>query len=171
MLQLGLDVVRAFEPELDIALGDAPDAVAELLDHQFGGIGVERLRDRRHHAQLHQRLDHVAGAGGHAVGEFLNGNVFRQHDLAHDFHLIGAQTLQFGLAALAFALAAHRGEAAHALVLALDRGLNVDLAGAAAVVRALLGRHDGRLARRQHGERRDGAPGAHPRRPRQRAPA
>ena len=49
-------------------------------------------------------------AGGHAVGEFLHGDAVGQNDVAHDFHLIGAQPLQFGLAALALALAAHRGQ-------------------------------------------------------------
>ena len=60
---------------------------------------------------LHQRLDHFRRAGGHAVGQFLHGDLFGQDDVAHDLHLIGAQPLQFRLAALAFALAADRGEA------------------------------------------------------------
>ena len=142
--------------------------MAELLHHQFGGVGIQRLGDGRHHAELHQRLDHVAGARGHAVGQFLDGDRVRQDDVAHHFHLIGAQPLQFGLAALAFALAAHRGERADALVLALDRGLHVDAAGAAAVVGALLGDDGLRLAR-QHARRRGGGSAA-PRRP-PRAPA
>ena len=136
--RVGVD--RAFEADLDVALGDALDAVAELLHHQFGGVGVEGLGDGRHHAQLHQRLDHVGRARGHAVGEFLHGDGVRQDDFAHDLHLIGAQPLQFGLAALALALAADGGEAADAVVLALDGRLHVDLAGTAAVVDALLGR-------------------------------
>ena len=125
--------------------------MAELLHHQVGGVGVQRLGDRRHDAELHQRLDDVAGAGGHAVGQFLHRDVVRQYDVTHDFHLIGAQPLQFRLAAFAFALAAHRGERADALVLALDGGLHVDAAGAAAIVGALLRRDHRRLARRHAG--------------------
>ena len=83
-------------------------------------------------------------AGGHAVGEFLHGDLFGQNDVTHDFHLIGAQPLQFRLAAFAFALAAHRGERADAFVLALDRRLNVDAAGTPAVVGGGLARGDDR---------------------------
>ena len=66
--------------------------------------------------------------------------VLRQHDLAHYFHLVGAQQLQFRLAPLAFALATHRGQAADALILALDGGLHVDLGRRADDLQALLGR-------------------------------
>ena len=132
--QFGVGVGSALQPHLHIGFRDAPRAVAELLHHQFGGVGVQRLRDGGHHAQLHQRLDHLAGAGGHAVGQFLHGDRVRQDDVAHHLHLIGAQPLELGLAALALALAPHRGQRADPLVLALDRGLHVDAAGAAAVV-------------------------------------
>ena len=146
-LQVGLGVDGALQAHLDVGFGDAARAVAELLHHQFGGVGIQRLGDGRHDAELHQRLDHLAGAGGHAVGEFLHRDRVRQNDVAHDLHLIRAQPLQFGLAALALALAAHRGQRADALVLALDRRLHVDAAGAAAGVGALLGDDGLRLAR------------------------
>ena len=97
---------------LDVGFGHALGAVAEFLHHQFGGVGVQRLGDGGHHAELHQRLDHVGRAGGHAVGQLLHGDRVRQDDVAHDFHLIGAQPLQFGLTAFALALAADRGEGA-----------------------------------------------------------
>ncbi len=126
----------------------AAGAVAELLHHQLGGVGVERLRDGRHHAHLHQRLHHVAGAGGHAGGQLLHGDGVGQHHVARDLQPVGAQQLQLLLAALAVALAADAGERAGLLVLALDGGLHVDAAVAAAHD-ALLG-HGGRdLAGRQ----------------------
>ena len=130
--QVGLGVDGALQAHLHVGFRDAARAVAEFLHHQFGGVGIQRLRDGRHDAELHQRLDHLAGAGGHAVGEFLHRDRVRQNDVAHDLHLIGAQPLQFCLTAFAFALAAHRGQRADAFVLALDRRLHVDAAGAAA---------------------------------------
>ena len=125
--------------------------MAELLHHQLGGVGVQHLRHGGHHAHLHQRLDHVRRAGGHAGGEIGHRDRVGQHDLAHDFHLIGAQRLQLLLPTFALALAADRGEAANAVVLALNGGLHVDAAGAATVVDDFLGRHDRRLAGRHAG--------------------
>ncbi len=106
---------------------------------------------------LHQRLDHFRRAGGHAVGQFLHRDVVGQDDFSHYLHLIAAQQFQFRLPALALALAPHRGQAADAIVLAFDRRLHVDLAGAAAVVDALLRGGDLRLAR-GHARQRTGAP-------------
>ena len=145
--QLGLGIDGALQAHLHVGFRNAARAVAEFLHHQFGGVGIQRLRDGRHDAEFHQRLDHLAGARGHAVGEFLHRDGVRKNDVAHDLHLIGAQPLQFCLTAFAFALAPHRGQRADAFVLALDRRLHVDTTGAAARVGALLG-HDGlRLAR------------------------
>ena len=145
--QLGVGVDGALQAHLHVGFRDAARAMAEFLHHQFGGVGIQRLGDGRHDAEFHQRLDHLAGARGHAVGEFLHRDGVRQNDVAHDLHLIGAQPLQFRLTALAFALAAHRGQRADAFVLALDRRLHVDAAGAAARVGALLGDDGLRLAR------------------------
>ena len=145
--QFRLGVDGALQAHLHVGFRDAARAVAEFLHHQFGGVGIQRLRDGRHDAELHQRLDHLAGARGHAVGEFLHRDGVRQNDVAHDLHLIGAQPLQFCLAAFALALAAHRGQRADAFVLALDRRLHVDAAGAAARIGALLGDDGLRLAR------------------------
>jgi hypothetical protein len=52
-----------------VGVGHALYAVAEFLDDQFGGVGVDGLVLRDHHAVLHQRLDHVGHTLGHAVGE------------------------------------------------------------------------------------------------------
>ena len=127
-LQVGVGVDRTFQAAFHIAFGHALGAVAEFLDHQFGGIGVDQLARRGHDAELHQRLDHVRRACRHTVGEFLNGDGVWQDNVAHNLDLIGAQPLQFRLTALTFALAAHRSQAAAAFVLTLDRRLHVDLA-------------------------------------------
>ena len=130
---VGVDILFAVDPEFDVAFADPADAVAEFLDDEFGGVGVERLGRGGHDAHFHQALDDLRHTGGHAVGEFLDGDGLGQHDVAHDLHLIAAEHFQLGLAALALALATDGGEAAAFLVLALDGGLDVDAAGAAAV--------------------------------------
>ena len=62
--------------------------VAELVDDQLGGVGVDGLVLRRHHALAHQRLDHVGAALGHAVGELLDGDRLGDDDVAHDLLLL-----------------------------------------------------------------------------------
>ncbi len=133
-------------------LGDAAQPVAEFGDEQFGGIGVDDLVHRRHDAHAHQRLDHIDAALGHAVGQFLHGDRFRDHDLAHDLRLVLAQHAL----ALAFAGAAHRGEAAHALAFLVggQRAGNGHLAGAAA--RLVAARRNQRPARRRGAARTTG---------------
>ena len=86
--QFRIAVRGAGQPDLDIGLGDTAGAMAKLLHHQFGGIGIQRLRDGGHDAEFHQRLDYIAGAGGHAVGQFLHGDRVGQNDVTHHFHLI-----------------------------------------------------------------------------------
>ena len=61
----------AAHADLDIGLGDAAQAVAELGHDQLGRVGVDDLIHRRHDAHAHQRLDDVDTALGHAVGQFL----------------------------------------------------------------------------------------------------
>ena len=60
-----------------------PNSVSD----QLGGIGVDHVVDLVHLALRHQQLDHVDGALGHAVGEFLDGDRLGQHDFAHDLLL------------------------------------------------------------------------------------
>ena len=43
--------------------------MAEFLDDEFRRVGVDGLVLRDHHAVVHQRLDHVGHAFGHAVGK------------------------------------------------------------------------------------------------------
>jgi hypothetical protein len=132
--QVRVGVSGAFEADFHVRVGDAAGAVAEFGDDQFGGVGVDRLGDGGHHAELHQRLHHLIAAGGHAVGEFLDGDGFRQDHLADHLHAVGTQQFEFRLAPFAFALAADAGERADFFVLALQGRLHVDFAGAAMAV-------------------------------------
>ena len=56
--------------------------MAHLFGDQLRRIGVDHVVDGVHVALLHQQLDDVDGAFGHAVGEFLNGDRFRHRDFA-----------------------------------------------------------------------------------------
>ncbi len=157
--QVGVDVGDAFQAQFHVGFGNPAGAVAEFLHHQFGGVGVERLGDGRHDAHLHQRLDDLRRPRGHAVGEFLHGDLFRQDDVAHDLDLVGAQPVEFGLPALALALPADRGQRADFLILSLDRGLHVDTPGAAAVIGAALGGARPAACGPERRRRRAGGPG------------
>ncbi len=145
-LQLGIRVLFALQAQLNVRIRDAADLVAEFGDDQLGGIGVDGLGDGGHHAHFHQGAHHIAAGGGHAVGEFLHGDGFGQHDLAHHFQAVGAQQLQLGLAALTLTLAAHGGERTGLLILTLNGGLHVDAAGAAVAVADLFHRGGGHAA-------------------------
>jgi hypothetical protein len=143
---VGVDVGITFEADFHVGFRDAARPVAEFLDHEFGGIGVDRLGDSRHHAHLHQRFDNLRCTGCHAIGQFLHSNLFRQDNVAHDLDLIGSKPVQFCLTAVAVALTTNRRQRADFFILAFDRSLNVDTAGAAAIVGAALRRNDRRLA-------------------------
>ena len=75
-------VVDALDAFLDVGLADALHPVAELGDDQLGRIGVEDLVDRRQDAVLHQHLDDLGTAHGHAGGQLLHRDRLGQHDLA-----------------------------------------------------------------------------------------
>ena len=82
------DVVGTFEQALfDVGFGHALDRMAHVLGDDLRGVGVERVGQRDHLALAHQELDDVDRALGHAVGEFLDGDRLRQHDLAGDLLL------------------------------------------------------------------------------------
>ncbi len=68
----------------DVGLGDPAYGVAEFLGDQLSGVGVDRIGDLRHVALLHQDADDVDRPLGHTVGEFLNGDRFRDGDFAGD---------------------------------------------------------------------------------------
>ena len=60
----------------------------KLPNDEFGGVGVDCLIDRRHHAHAHQRLDHVGAALGHAVCQLLHSDRLGDDDFAHDLDLL-----------------------------------------------------------------------------------
>ncbi len=140
-------VAFARQADLDIRFRHALEGVAEFADHQLRRVGVDVLVDRRHHAHLHQRLDDVGAAFGHARGELLHRDDFGNHDLALD--LRGRALVDEHPAAFFFARAAHRRERAGAhRVVAFERGGDVDAAGTLAAAhvaprpdRRALGRH------------------------------
>ena len=124
-------VLLATKADLDIRLGDTAQAVAELGDDEFGGIGVDDLVDRRHDANAHQRLDHVDAALRHAVRQLLNGDRLGDDDFAHDLDLLLLALMQ--PLALALPRPAHRSQAAHALAfIAGERAGDGDLSGSPA---------------------------------------
>ena len=90
------DVEHAF---LDVGFGDALDGVAEFLGDELGGVGVDHVVDRRHLALLHQDLDDVDRALGHAVGELLDGDRLRDRHFADELFLrLVALSLRCGAA-------------------------------------------------------------------------
>src|SRR3546814_10405562 len=108
---------------------DSLDAVTELADHQFGGIGIDGLVDGRHDAHLHQRLDDVDAALGHATGEFLHGDGLGNDDVAQHLLLLRSVVLMMH-ALFALDAAAERSHRAHAFVVVQRLG-DAELAAAA----------------------------------------
>ena len=121
----------AAQADLDIGFGDPAQPVTEFGDDQLGGVGIDHLVDRRHDPHAHQRLDHIGGALGHAVGQLLDRDRLGNDDLTHDLGRLLVQHPQ------PFALAgpAHRGERAHPLAgFVVECPGDGELAGAAALV-------------------------------------
>ena len=87
------DVEQAF---FDVRLGDTTYLVAELFGDQLRGVGVDHVVDRHHLPLLHQQADDVHRALRHAVGEFLDGDCFRDRHFARDLflRLVGCMTLE-----------------------------------------------------------------------------
>ena len=117
---------------LDVGFGDAADRVAHFLGDELGDVGVDDVVDLEELALLHQELDDVDAALGHAVGEFLDGDRLGNDDLAHDL-LARAGFQRAG--ALALAAAAHGGE--RALAFGIVEGVDQRQLAAAAIVGAL----------------------------------
>ena len=99
--------------DVDVALADALDAVAELGDQQLGGVLVDGLGERDRRAHLEQRLDEVGAALGHAVGELLDRDRLGDDDVAD---LLGRRAGLHVVALFLLAGAAERGERAGAAV-------------------------------------------------------
>ena len=92
--------------------------MAEFLGDQLCGVGVDHVGDLVHRALAHQQTDDVDRALRHAVGEFLNGDRFRNRHLADQLLLllIGRMALE------ALGAAAERGDRALAHVVGGERG-------------------------------------------------
>src|SRR5215831_7218337 len=102
----------------NVRFGDASHGVAKFLGDQLGRVGVDRIGDLGDLALLHQELDHVDRAFGHAVGKLLDGNRLRDRNFPQQFflRLIGGVTLESLLAA------AKRGDRALTLLIGRQRG-------------------------------------------------
>ena len=139
------DVEQAF---LDVGCGDALDGVAHFLGDQLRGVGVDHVGDLVHRALLHQQPDHVDRALGHAVGEFLDVDGFRDDHFANQLflRLVRLMALQ------ALGAAAERGDRALAHVVGVERG---DQRQAAALLRRR--RLGGGLRRRRGADNAAGA--------------
>ncbi len=107
-----LDVENAF---FHIRFGNALDGVAEFGGDQLGEIGIDHIAGLHHLPFLHQVLDHIDRAFGHALRQFLNGDGFRQHNLAQNLF---ARLLRMGATHL-FLAPAHGRKRAAALAAAV----------------------------------------------------
>ncbi len=84
-LGIGRVVDNVEQALFDVGRGDALDGVAEFLGDQLRGVGIDHVGDLVHRALLHQQPDHVDRAFGHAVGEFLDIDGFRDRHFADEF--------------------------------------------------------------------------------------
>nr|CAI0340834.1 membrane hypothetical protein [Rhizobiaceae bacterium] len=141
--QIALVVGNVEDTFLDVGFGDALDGMAEFAGDEFGQVGVDQIAGLHHLAFLHQVLDDVDGAFGHALRQFLNGDGLRQHDLARN---LLARLLHHGALELLLATAHGRERAAALCAVLVGRGgRQRQLALAAAVVGLRAGRHLGGL--------------------------
>ena len=75
------------QPIFDVGFGDALDGVSQFLGDQLRSVGVDHVGDLHHLPLLHQDADDVDGSLRHAVGEFLDGDRFRNGDFADELFL------------------------------------------------------------------------------------
>ena len=93
--KIGIGVDGAVETFFNVGFGDPLDAVAQLFRDQLRCVGVDHVGDLHHLALLHQFLDEIDSTHGHAGGEILHGDGFRDRHVAHD--AVAAAALQAGL--------------------------------------------------------------------------
>ena len=136
-------VVRRVEAFENVRIGNPADGVAQFSHHQFGGVGVDRLVHRSHHAHFHQLADDVTRALGHTVGKLADSNGFRHDDFTHDL-LLGRQRFLRALL-LALALTADGRQRTHPILIPLQR-IGDGQAGTAAAATVILGAQGGFLA-------------------------
>ena len=103
---------------LDVGFGHALDRMAHLLGDELRGVGVDRVGDLEHLPLLHQQRDHSTAPLGHAVGEFLDGDGFRDRHFADELvlRLVVAVTVQ------TLGAAAERRDRAFAHLVGGERG-------------------------------------------------
>ena len=131
-------VLDAVDHVFDVGVRDAHDLVAEFLDDQFGGIGVDGLVLGRHDAVVHQRLDDIGHAFGHPVGKLGDHDRLGQPYVADDLLAVRRPPIAFWRARSCLRFIAAR--AALAAAFAGQRLVQGQLARAAAAVVASLRR-------------------------------
>ena len=98
----------------NVGFGNALDGVPVFRSDELGGVGIDRVVDRRHHAVLHQHLDDVHCAARHTVGEFGNCDRFGDGHFART----GWRSLHRRALVHALEVPAVGGDGAHTLVVA-----------------------------------------------------
>jgi hypothetical protein len=110
--------------------------VAEFLDQQLGGVLIDGVVQRDHHAHLEQRLDQIGGLFGHTVGQFLHGDRLGHHHVA-DLLLARLALAREVSATLLLTRTLERGEAAGAGALILVQSTGHGQLAAATLVGTL----------------------------------
>ncbi|MGY4283419.1 hypothetical protein ACVWXO_002639 [Bradyrhizobium sp. LM2.7] len=102
----------------DVGCRHALDRMAEFLGDELRCVGIDHVGDLVHRALLHQHADDIDRALGHAVGEFLDGDRFRNDHLADQLFLRLVRNVTFQ----ALGAAAERRDRALAHVAGAERG-------------------------------------------------
>jgi hypothetical protein len=89
--------------------------MAEFAGNEFGKVGVDDVARLHHLAFLHQVLDDVDGAFGHALRQFLNGDGLRQDHFAQTFSRVSCIWLRRNFSCRR-RMASHRATAGIAVV-------------------------------------------------------
>src|SRR5581483_1071623 len=116
--EIGRIVGNVEQTLLDVGFRHAAYRVTHFLGNERRGVGVDHVGDRQHLPLLHEQLDHVDAALGHAAGEILDADRLRDRHLA-DQLLLG---LAGGLALQALSAAAERRYRTLALFVGTKRG-------------------------------------------------
>ena len=80
----GLRLARLDDDVLDLLLLEELGLVPHLLDDELGGILVDDLIDRGHHAEIHQGLDDLARLDRHFLRQFRDRDRLGDVHVAHD---------------------------------------------------------------------------------------
>ena len=135
--QIAFGVGGAGQAFQHVAFRHPLDGMAIFSRHQLGGVGVDNIVGRRHHAVLHQNLDDVDDAARHAVGQFVDRDGFRNRHFAGTG---GAGNLLLMTLVDALKMTLVGGDRAHAFIIVGKRAGNGKLAAAALAFGHFLGR-------------------------------